>query len=177
MASAGRRSELKALVFDLQYIQFKPEGVGITLYFTSEFMRKNLRPNQVNDLWCIPVVLNGKPDFGAPNCPVRALRYYHRYMTEHPELRKGRRHLYIPFKDNNAGKELIVALISRWIYTTIVDSHASLQNSKSIQWGSCCGYFITTLQPSRPKSSHEGQEMVQWRNLHVLLPLRHLPTS
>ena len=47
MASAGRRSELQALVFDPQYtvytvlmIQFKPKGAGVTLYFTSEFMRK-----------------------------------------------------------------------------------------------------------------------------------------
>ena len=43
-------------------------------------MRKNQRPNQVNDLWYIPVVPTGKPDFG-----VRTLRYYHRYMTEHPD--------------------------------------------------------------------------------------------
>ena len=69
--------------------------------------------------------------FGALNCPVRALRYYHRYMTEHPELRKGKRHLFIPFKDNNAGKELSAASISRLICTTIVYSHAP-QNSKSI---------------------------------------------
>ena len=38
MASAGRRSELQALVFDPQYIQFKPKGAGVTLYFTPEFM-------------------------------------------------------------------------------------------------------------------------------------------
>ena len=75
MASAGRRSELQALVFDLQYIQFKTEGAGVTSYFTPEFMRKNQRPNQVNDPWYIPAVQNGKPDFGAPNCPVRALKY------------------------------------------------------------------------------------------------------
>ena len=132
MASAGRRSELLALVFDPQYIQFKPKGAGVTLYFTPEFMRKNQRPNQVNDPWYIPAVPTSKPDFGDPKCPVRALRYYHRYMTEHPELRKGRRRLFIPFKDNNVGKELSAASIFRWICTTIVDSHASLQNSKSI---------------------------------------------
>ena len=50
----------------------------------------------------------------------------------HPKLRKGRRRLFIPFKDNNAGKELSAASISWWICTTIVDSHAYLQNSKSI---------------------------------------------
>ena len=97
-------------------------------------MQKNERPTpcQVNDPWYIPAVPTGKSDFGAPNCLVRALRYYHRYMTEHPELRKGRRCFFIPIKDNNTRKEHSAATISRWICTTIVDSHAALQNSKSI---------------------------------------------
>ena len=71
-----------ALVFDPQYIQFKPKGAGVTLYFN------NQRPNQVSDPWYmyIPAVPTGKPDFGAPNCPVRALRYYHRCMDGCPEL-------------------------------------------------------------------------------------------
>ena len=127
MASAGGQGELQALVFDPQCIQFRPKGSGVTLYFSPEFMWKNQRPNQV-----IQVVLTGKPDFGAPNCPVGALRYYKRYMTGHPELRKGRHHLFIPIKDNNAGKELSAASISCWICTTIADSHATLQVSKSI---------------------------------------------
>ena len=50
MALAGRRSELQALMFDHNYIQFKPKGAGVTLYFSREFMRKNQKPNQVNDL-------------------------------------------------------------------------------------------------------------------------------
>ena len=83
-------SELHALRFDQNYIQFKPKA-GVTLYFSPEFMRKNQKPNQVNDPWYIPAIPTGKPEFGAPNCPVRALRYYHRYLTEHPELRKDRR--------------------------------------------------------------------------------------
>ena len=132
MASAGRRSELQALVFDLQYIQFKPKEAGVTFYFTPEFMWENQRPNQVNDPWYIPAVLTGRPDFGAPNCPVRALGYYHRYMTVQSESRKGRRRSFVPFKDNNAGKELSTASISWQIYITIVDSYACLQNSKSI---------------------------------------------
>ena len=41
MASAGRRSELHALRFDQNYIQFKPKGAGLTFYFSPEFMRKN----------------------------------------------------------------------------------------------------------------------------------------
>ena len=59
---------------------------------------------------------------------------YHRYMTKHPELRKGRHRLFIPFKDNNAGKELTCSGASNswWICTTMVDSHASLQISKNI---------------------------------------------
>ena len=126
MASAGRRSELHALRFDQNYIQFKPKGACVTLYFSPEFMRKNQKPNQVNDPWYIPAIPTGKPEFGAPNCPLRALRYYHRYLTEHPELRKDRRRLFVPIKDNNAGKELSAAPISRWICTTIVDSHAAM---------------------------------------------------
>ena len=59
------------------------------------------------------------------------LRYYLRYLTEHPELRKGRRCLFIPIKDNNAGKELSAATIFRWLCTTIVDSHVAFKNSKS----------------------------------------------
>ena len=110
IASAGRRSELHALRFDQNYIQFKPRGAGVTLYFSPEFMRKNQKPNQVNDPWYIPAIPTGKPEFDAPNCPVRALRYYHRYLTEHPELRKDRRRLFVPIKDNNAGKELSAPL-------------------------------------------------------------------
>ena len=132
MTSAGRLSDLQALVFDQKYIQFKPKGAGVTLYFSPEFMRKNQKPNQVKDPCYIPAVPTGKSEFGAPNCPVRALRYYHRYLTEHPELSKGRRRLFIPIKDNNAGKELSAATISRWICMTIVDSHAAFKNSKSI---------------------------------------------
>ena len=72
------------------------------------------------------MVLTGKPDFGATNCPVTALAYYHRYMTEHPELRKGRHRLFISFKDNNVAKELSAASVSCWMGTTTVDSHAAL---------------------------------------------------
>ena len=54
LASAGRRSELQALMFDQKYIQFKPKGAGVTLYFSPEFMHKNQKPNQVNDPWYIP---------------------------------------------------------------------------------------------------------------------------
>ena len=57
-------------------------------------MPKNQRPNQLNDPWYIPAVPTGKSDFVAPNCPARALRYYNRYVTEHPELKKGRRRLF-----------------------------------------------------------------------------------
>ena len=51
--------------FDPQYIQFKPKGAGVTLYFIPEFMRKNQRPNQVTDPWYIPAVPTGRPEFGA----------------------------------------------------------------------------------------------------------------
>ena len=70
MAEAGRRSELQTLMFDQKYLQFKPKGAGVS----PKFMRKNQKPNQVNDPWYIPAVPTGKSEFGAPNCPVRALR-------------------------------------------------------------------------------------------------------
>ena len=56
MASAGRHSELQALMFDQNYLQLKPKGAGVTLYFSPEFMRKYQKPNQVNDPWFIPAV-------------------------------------------------------------------------------------------------------------------------
>ena len=71
MASARRCSELQALVFEQKYIQLKPKGTGVTLYFSPEFMHKNQKPNQVSNSWYIPVVPTGKSEFGAPNCPVR----------------------------------------------------------------------------------------------------------
>ena len=74
----------------------------------------------------IPAIPNRKPDFGAPNCPVRAVRYYHRYMTEHPELRKGRHCLFIPIKDTN------LAAISRWICTTLVDRFSCLPSEQQV---------------------------------------------
>ena len=69
MASARSRSELQVLVFDQKYIQFKPRRAGVTLYFSPKFMRKNQKPNQVNDPWYIPAVPTEKSKFCAPNCP------------------------------------------------------------------------------------------------------------
>ena len=93
-------------------------------------MCKNQKPNEVNNPWYFPAVPTGKLEFGA-NSPVRALSYYHRYLTAHPELRRDRHRLIVPIKDNNARKKLSAATISRWICTPIVDSHAAMQNSKS----------------------------------------------
>ena len=179
MASAGRQSQLQALRFDQNYIQFKPKGAGVTLYFSLEFMRKNQKLNQVNDPWYIPAVPTGKSEFGAPNCPVRALRYYHGYLTEQPELKKDRRRLFVPIKDNNAVKELSASTISRSICTTIVDSHAAIQNSRICQSlrSKSGGNIVTTFQQGRPPFCHEGRKMVQWWYLHFLLPQRPLPSS
>ena len=165
MASAGKRSELHALRFDQNYIQFKPKGAGVTLYFSPEFMRKNQKPNQVNDPWYIPAVPTGRPEFGAPNCPVRALCYYHRYLTEHPELRKDRRRLFVPIKDNKAGKELSASTISRWICTTIVDSHAAIQNSRNLS-GSVKAHEVqavaTSLQLFNKVDLHSVMKAGRW---------------
>ena len=174
MASAGRRSELQVLRFDQNYIQFKPKGAGVTLYFSPEFMCKNQKPNQVNDPWYIPAVPTGKSEFGAPNCPVRALRYYHRHLTEHPELGKDKRRLFVPIKDNNAGKELSASTISRWIcHSEQQEPFWFCQSSRSKSGG----YIVTAFQQGRPSFCHEGRKMVQWWYLHFLLPQRSLPSS
>ena len=63
--------------------------------------------------------------------------------------------MFIPIEDNN-WKDLGAATISRWICITIVDSHATLQNSKSIPGRlkhMSSLQFITTFQQSRPTSS------------------------
>ena len=159
MASAGRRSELNALRFDQNYIQFKPTGAGVTLYFIPEFMRKNQKSQY------IPAIPTGKPEFGAHNCPVRALRYYHRYLTEHPELRKDRRRLFVSFKDNNAGKELSASSISRWICTTIVDSYAAILDSKNLS-GSVKAHKVravaTSLQLFNKVDLHSVMKAGRW---------------
>ena len=122
------------------------KGTGVTLYFSPEFRRRNQKPNQVIDPCYIPAVPTGKSEFGAPNCPVRALRYYHRLLTEHPELGKDRRRPFVPIKDNNAGKELSASTISRWIRTTIVDSHAAIQNSRNLSGAHEVRVVATSLQ-------------------------------
>ena len=165
MASAGRRSELHVLRYDRNYIQFKPKGAGVTLYFSPEFMRKNQKPNQVNDAWYIPAVPTGKSEFGTPNCPVRALRYYHRYLTEHPELRKDRCRLFFPIKDNYASKELSASTFSRWICTTIVHSHAAIQNSRNLS-GSVKAHKVravaTSLQLFNKVDLHSVMKARRW---------------
>ena len=165
MASAGRRSELQVLRFDQNYIQFKPKGAGVTLYFSPEFMRKDHKPNQVNDPWYNPAVPTDKSEFGAPNCPVRALRYYHRHLTEHPELGKDKRRLFVPIKDNNASKELSASTISRWICTSIFVSHAAIQNSRNLS-GSVRAREVravaTSLQLSNKVDLHSFMKAGRW---------------
>ena len=173
MASAGRRSELQALMFDQIYILFQQKGAGVTLYFSPEFMRKNQKPNQVNDRWYIPAVPTGKSEFGSASCPVRVLRYYHRHLTKHPERRKDRRRLFVPIKDNNTGKELSASTISRWICTIIVDSHAAIQNSRNLS-GSVKAHEVRAVATSLQLFNMEAG---RWWYLHFLLPQRPLPSS
>ena len=101
----------------------------------------------------------------SPNCPVRALRYYHRHLTEHPELGKDRRRLFVPIKDKNASKELSASTISRWICTTIVDSHAAIQNSRNLS-GSVKAHEVravaTSLQLSNKVDLHSVMKAGRW---------------
>ena len=96
---------------------------------------------------------------------MRTLRYYHRYLTEHPELRKDRRRLFVPIKDNNASKELSASSISRWICTTIVDSHATIQDSKNLS-GSVKAHEVravaTSLQLFNKVDLHSVMKAGRW---------------
>ena len=62
MASAGRCSELHALVFDQKYIQFKHKGTGVTL-------TRNLIKSMIHGIFQGSLLTS--LEFGAPNCPVR----------------------------------------------------------------------------------------------------------
>ena len=59
-----------------------------------ETLGKEPSPGLVDSSEEEEVSQQGEPEseFCDHYCPVRALRYYHRYMPEHPELRKGRCH-------------------------------------------------------------------------------------
>jgi hypothetical protein len=125
MASGGRRSELQALMFDETYCTFAPFGAQVKLSFNPSFIRKNQRTTETNAPLIIPAIPTGQKQFGHPNCPVRALKYYHR-RTRDPNIRKGRLHMFIPLKDVTHGKEISGSTISRWICTTIITAHQTL---------------------------------------------------
>jgi hypothetical protein len=127
MASGGRRSELQALMFDDNYCSFAPYGAQVKLSFNPSFIRKNQRVTETNAPLVIPAIPTGKTQFGHINCPVRALKYYHRRTTD-PSIRKCRRHLFIPLKDVKPGHEISSSTISRWICSTIINAHQSLSD-------------------------------------------------
>ena len=84
---------------------------------------------------------------------------------EHPELGKDRCCLLVPIKDNNAGKELSASTISRWVCTTIVDSHADIQNSRNLS-GSVKAHEVravaTSLQLSNKVDLHSVVKAGRW---------------
>jgi hypothetical protein len=100
MASGGRRSDLQALMYDEKYCYFAPLGAQVKLSFNPSFIRKNQRASETNAPLIIPAIPTGTAQFGHPNCPVRALKYYYR-RTKDPTVRKGRQHMFIPLKDVN----------------------------------------------------------------------------
>jgi hypothetical protein len=122
MASGGRRSELQALMHADAYCQFAPLGAQVRLSFNPSFVRKNQRASETNAPLVVPAIPTGQAQFGHPNCPVRALKLYHR-RTKDPALRRGRRHFFIPLRDVTQGQEVSGTTISRWICSTITAAH------------------------------------------------------
>jgi hypothetical protein len=105
MASGGRRSELKALMFEEKYCIFVPHGAKATLWFNPSFIRKNQRASETNASLIIPALPTGQSQFCQVNCPVRALRIYSR-RTKDTAIQKGQQHLFIPIKDVKPGVEV-----------------------------------------------------------------------
>ena len=155
MASAGRRSELQVLRFDQNYIQFKSKGASVTLYFSPEFMRKNQKPNQVNDLWYIPAVPTGKSELGAPNCPVRALCYYHRHLTEHPEL--GRTDAVFLFQSRTITPVRSYGKVATSLQlSNKVDLHSDMKAGRWSSGGTFTFFYLRDLCPQADSLQRAG---------------------
>ena len=112
LPSATRHSELQA---------FKPKGHGLHYTLPSSLCDKirDLTKSMTRDT----SVPTGKPDFGGPNCLVRALRYYDTCRVSRVE--EGQT-LLVYSRYTKVGKELSAVSISHWICNTIPDSHATL---------------------------------------------------
>ena len=132
MASTGRHSELQALVFDLKYIQIKPQGSGGTTYLSPEFMHKNQWPTQTDDPGTFQQSLVESQNL-ALLCSVRALRYmyYHRYICPNTQSYRNADSFCSSQLRTTPGKELSTTAISGWICNTIVESHSTIAKSKS----------------------------------------------
>ena len=147
MASVGRRSELQLLVFDLKYIQFKPKGAGVALYFSPEFMCKSQIPNQVNNPWYIPLVLSGKQP-PSESSQVLSQIYYRASCVKEGQTPS------VLIKDNNAG-----APCSHYLQMDLhnysgfscdnTEEQEHPRNNQSSR-GPSSGYFVGTLQQGRP---------------------------
>ena len=171
MASAGRRSELQVL--RLTRITYCSNYKGLVSHYTLAQSSCARTRNRIGLM--IPGTFH-RSELArslALLSPVRALRYYHRHLTKHPELRKDRRRLFIPIKDNNAGKELSASTISRWICTTIVDSHAAIQNSRNLS-GSVKAHEVravaTSLQLFNKVDLHSVMKAGRWSSGAPSLP-------
>ena len=103
-----------------------------TLFFAPEFLRKNQKVGETNSPFVIPALPTDKDLPVAPNCPVRALKYYHRRTSE-PSVRKGRKKLFIPLKDNHQGMEISTSTISRWLCTIISLAHDQLPRERRLE--------------------------------------------
>ena len=124
MASARRGSEIQALVFD----QSRTEETGVTISFSPKFTTRYLIKSLTPGTFQRSLLASQRLSLLLPHESSSLLS---QTLTEPPELRKGWRHLLVLIKDNNGGKELSAASSSRWICTTIVESHAALQYSRS----------------------------------------------
>ena len=75
LASAGRRSELHALLIDDKHILLDKEGRKATLFFAPEFLRKNQKVDEIFlTHFCYPCPSYWQGATCSPNCPVISLK-------------------------------------------------------------------------------------------------------
>jgi hypothetical protein len=134
-------------MYDDKYCYFAPLGTQVKLSFNPSFIRKNQRASETNALLIIPAILTGKSQFGHPNCPVRALKYYHR-RTRDPAVRKGRQHMFNPSGMLNLVMKSVVVpypagydpLLSMLLVLFLTLYHPVSRLMKNVQWLLHCGY-------------------------------------
>ena len=125
LGSGRRRSEIHAMSADKDCLRFAADKSKVTLLTSPGFLAKNQPPDFESPQVVIPA-LSPQFDRGEPErllCPVRALRFY---LEAALKVRKGRKTLFVPFKEGTTG-EIRPHHVSRWIQDVVHEAYVSAQ--------------------------------------------------